>query len=54
MLGTDAEIIMSPSFSFISQEGFFDDILSFIDLTEEKGKKEQRTKEQRELVIFSV
>jgi len=54
MLGSDTEIIMSPSFSFILQEGFFADILSFIDLTEEKGKKEQRTKEQRELVIFSV
>ena len=32
----------------------FADILSFIDLREEKGKKEQRRTEQKELVIFSV
>jgi len=32
----------------------FADIFSFIDLTEEKGKKEQSTTEQRELVIFNV
>tara|TARA_B100002003_G_C14037329_1_gene499864 strand:+ start:647 stop:1012 length:366 start_codon:yes stop_codon:yes gene_type:complete len=54
ILDTDTEIIISPSFSFILEEGFFADIFSFIDLTEEKGKKEQSTTEQRELVIFSI
>jgi len=54
MLGTDAEIIMSQSFSFILQESCFAEILSSIDLRDEKGKKAQSMTEQKELVIFSV
>ena len=54
MLGSDTEIIMSPSFSFILKEACFADILSSIDLRDEKGKKEQSTTEQKELIIFSV
>ena len=54
MLGTDAEIIMSQPLSFILKEGCFADILSSIDLRDEKGKKAQSITEQKELIIFSV